>query len=77
MLEKRELSPEQSLMLGGAFASILAQMEERRLAHCDLSGPNVLIPGLTADYNKNSGMQPVELVDVEGLYGPGLDKPEF
>jgi len=46
LLEKRELSPEQSLDLARSLVEILAGMEERGLAHCDLSGPNVMLPAL-------------------------------
>ena len=51
LLEKRELSPEQSLALARALAEILAGMEEHGLAHCDLSGPNVMLPYLTPSPN--------------------------
>src|SRR5215210_3138504 len=50
LLEGREMTPEESLTLGHAFANILARMEERRTAHCDLSGPNVLLPALATSF---------------------------
>ena len=46
LLEKRELQAEDCLALARGLGSSLAHMEERGLAHCDLSGPNVLLPGL-------------------------------
>jgi hypothetical protein len=57
-------------------------MEQNGIAHCDLSGPNVLLPmlaGQTADGRPQTAYRPpstVELVDVEGLYAPGLPRPE-
>jgi len=63
------LTPEQSLALARALAGVLAAMEEQRLAHGDLSGPNVLLPAVAGDDG-------VELVDVEGMYGPGLERPQ-
>jgi formylglycine-generating enzyme required for sulfatase activity len=82
MLEKRPLTPQQALDLARAFAQVLVRMEEQGLAHCDLSGPNVILPMLaqpTADRRPQTACSPsstVELVDVEGLYAPGLPRPE-
>jgi hypothetical protein len=82
MLEKRPLTPQQALDLARAFADILSRMEQNGIAHCDLSGPNVLLPmlaGQTADGRPQTAYSPsstVELVDVEGLYAPGLPRPE-
>jgi formylglycine-generating enzyme required for sulfatase activity len=70
VLERRELTPDQSLDLARDLAHVLATMEERSVAHCDLSGPNVMLPAL-AD---GGG---IELVDVEQMFARGLDKPEF
>jgi len=44
--EKRALSPEQSLSLARTLVEILATMEEHGLAHCDLSGSNLMLPAL-------------------------------
>jgi hypothetical protein len=82
MLEKRPLTPQQALDLARAFADILSRMEQNGIAHGDLSGPNVLLPmlaGQTADRRPQTAYSPsstVELVDVEGLYAPGLPRPE-
>jgi len=70
LLEERDLTSEQSLALARSLAEILSGMEERGLAHCDLSGPNVMLPML-------AGGESLELVDVEQLYGPGLERPEL
>ncbi len=61
------LTPTQSLTLAQHLAHIFAQMEAQGVAHCDLSGPNVLV---------QTGPLEVALVDVEDLYGPGLMRPE-
>jgi tetratricopeptide (TPR) repeat protein len=68
LLEQTILTTEQSLTIARSFAAVLAGMEQQDLAHCDLSGPNVLLPQLV-------GGEGVALVDVEGLYGPGLKQP--
>ncbi len=63
----RPLTPEQSVLLAQLFARVLSAMERAALAHCDLSGPNVLVE--LSRFN-------VTLVDVEDMFGPGLVKPE-
>mgnify|MGYP000278481536 CR=1 FL=1 len=68
LLEKRELVPETSLILARSLAQVLSRMEQEGLAHCDLSGPNVLLPGLV-------GGTGIGLVDVEQMYGPELRRP--
>jgi hypothetical protein len=75
MLRKRQFTAEQSLQLARSFVEVLAAMEERGVAHCDLSGPNVLLPGLAEPVNFPSHSA-VELVDVEQMCGPGLERPE-
>ncbi|MBN1920211.1 MAG: hypothetical protein JW892_03120, partial [Anaerolineae bacterium] len=72
LMERRALLPKQSLALARAFAEILMTMEQESLAHCDLSGPNVLLPGLLPE----SGNGWAALVDVEQLYSPDLRKPD-
>ncbi|MEM2461005.1 MAG: hypothetical protein QXV20_07090, partial [Candidatus Hadarchaeales archaeon] len=42
LLEKKPLSPEQSLALARGLAEVLVRMEEQGIAHCDLSAPNVM-----------------------------------
>jgi|GEM_PF-2424332 len=75
LLEKRLLTPQQSLELAREFVQIMVRMEEQGLAHCDLSGPNVLLPGLEAQSDPRP-ISAVELVDIEGLYAPSLPRPE-
>jgi len=77
LLEKRDLTPEQSLYLAHALAETLAGMEEQGLAHCDLSGPNVLLPGLLPAAERGRSASAVGLVDVEQMYGPGLHRPHL
>jgi formylglycine-generating enzyme required for sulfatase activity/serine/threonine protein kinase len=71
ILDRRVLTPAQSLAFARSLALLLATMEERGLAHCDLSAPNLLLPGLLDP----PGQPPVALVDVEQLFAPGLDRP--
>ncbi len=68
LMEQTVLTPQQSLGLAESLAGILVSMEQHGLAHCDLSGPNVLLPEL-------ANGEGVILVDVEGMYGPGLQRP--
>ena len=68
--EQRPLAPGDSLIYARAAADALTGLEERGVAHCDLSGPNLLV---TAN---GHGARGVEFVDVEQMYGPGFDRPE-
>ena len=46
LLDRRAFTPEQSLTLARSLAETLAALEEHGVAHCDLSGPNLLLPAL-------------------------------
>ncbi|MBM3203785.1 hypothetical protein FJZ55_07780 [Candidatus Woesearchaeota archaeon] len=76
VLEQQPFTPEQSLRLARALLHLLAEMEECGLAHCDLSGPNLILPALAANRSATTGAD-VALVDVEQMFGPGLNKPEI
>lgn len=64
--EQRRLSLKESRLLAKHMARVLSSLEEKALAHCDLSSPNVIIaPSLTE----------LDLVDVEDFYGPEMPEP--
>ena len=63
---KEPLPPERSLALAMTLAEMLATLEQQNLAHCDLSGANLII----------TGESNLALVDIEGIYAPGLSQPE-
>ena len=79
LLEGQGWSRERGRAHARDLAEMLARMEERGLAHCDLSGPNVLLPAMaegSPNTPPNRSVQlPIELVDVEQMYAPGLDRP--
>ncbi len=60
------ITPRQSRFLAQRLAAALSAMEHRQIAHCDLSGSNLLVT-----------LSPVEvaMVDLEGLFAPGLGRP--
>jgi len=70
--ERQTLSLEQALSLARSLACLFAEMEQRGLAHCDLSGANLILPGLV---NEIVYCSPIELVDVEQMYAAGLTRP--
>ncbi len=96
LLDRRPLSPEQSLVLARGLAGTLVRMEEQGIAHCDLSAPNVMLPVLTPSPAASGGFplplsrsagegegatgvgvrSEVQLVDLEGLYAPGMVRPQ-
>jgi formylglycine-generating enzyme required for sulfatase activity len=61
------ITAEESLRLARGLAEVLVALEERGLAHCDLSGPNLIVmPGTRA-----------ALVDLEEMCGPGFVQPKI
>ena len=74
IVDQQALSPEQSLRLARALAEQLTALEERGVAHCDLSGPNLIVTSMPDDQEPDRACT-IALVDVEQLFGPGLDLP--
>lgn len=68
LTEPEPLSPEQSLTLAHSLCTILAQLEQEPIAHCDLSGANLLFTGLEETPE-------ISLVDVEQLYAAAMPEP--
>lgn len=62
------ISTDQSFAIGRSFLQCLTAMETHQLAHCDLSGANLLVQ---LDQRKTS------LVDVEEMYGPDMEMLDF
>lgn len=65
--QRRVSSPELSLALARSLAESLAVMELQGLAHCDLSGGNVLVVRTRGS---------AALVDLEDMYAPRFEQPE-
>jgi serine/threonine protein kinase len=64
--DKRPLSSSESNRLVVAFLSVLCELENQKLAHCDLSGANFVI----VNYDR------IELIDVEDMKAPNFDRPD-
>ena len=60
-------TPQQAPLLAYTTAQVLGGMEAHQLAHTDIAGSNVML----AAYGK------VELLDVEGLWMPGIKRPKW
>ncbi len=58
---------QQARNLALATAQVLANLEAHRLAHTDIAGSNVM---LSAPFK-------IELLDIEGLWMPGLKRPKW
>lgn len=63
---KTQITAEISCTLAQSLARVLAELERRGVAHCDMAGRNVAI--IQQKWR-------VELIDVEDLYAPGLSQP--
>ena len=75
LIAQREITREQSLTVARSLSTILTGMEQYTLAHCDLSGSNMIVPALATP--PAASPTPVALVDLEQMYGPGLETPEI
>ncbi len=64
----RPITEEQCLSMAQNLSAGLAEMESAGLAHCDLSGANVIV-------SFDDDATGVMLVDVEDMYGPQFEKP--
>jgi hypothetical protein len=73
--EQSRLEPSDSLALARSLAAIGSAMEQKGVAHCDLSAPNVMIP-FFSEVELPEGVSPVELVDVEQMYSTKMDRPD-
>ncbi|MCJ8010727.1 hypothetical protein MUG84_03080 [Paenibacillus sp. KQZ6P-2] len=73
--DQRQLKRTESLSLAKALSSIGSGMEQRGLAHCDLSAPNVMLP-FFSEVDLPDKSSAVELVDVEQMYSPKMDRPD-
>ncbi|PQP80708.1 hypothetical protein C0Q44_26115 [Paenibacillus sp. PCH8] len=73
--DQRQLTVQESLKLARALAGTGSAMEQRGLAHCDMSAPNVMIPFFSEVENLRK-TSAVELVDVEQMYGSKMDRPD-
>lgn len=72
---QQQLEASDSLALARALAGIGSAMEQKGLAHCDLSAPNVMIP-FFSEVELPEGTSAVELVDVEQMYSTKMDRPD-
>ncbi|MCW5874906.1 MAG: SH3 domain-containing protein [Anaerolineales bacterium] len=68
VLSLRELTLSQSLLLAQNLTNILFTMEKRGMAHCDLSGPNVIVQFEPAPQTA--------LVDLEDIYSEDIIESE-
>jgi hypothetical protein len=75
MVSQRPLEYNSARTVCEQMSVLMVGMEQGGLAHCDIAGPNVLV-----DFSRLNGnaskVDAISLVDVEEMYGPGLEKPD-
>ncbi|THF73933.1 protein kinase domain-containing protein [Cohnella fermenti] len=76
LLNRQQLTRREAHSAAFALAQALASMEQRGLAHCDLSGPNVMLPMLGENAANVRPINNVQLIDLEQMYSTLLDRPE-
>ncbi|MCC6627228.1 MAG: hypothetical protein IT340_07470 [Chloroflexi bacterium] len=77
---RHPLTAAQSAGLARALAMALVALEQRGMAHSDVSGTNILLPGLSdptssPDAATPAAGAPLELIDLEGAYLPDAAPP--
>lgn len=77
IMNKEHLDKNQCLALADGFLQTLVNMEEKGIAHCDLSGPNLIVDlqRLRSRNGSNGRFQP-SLIDLEELFAPGFNQPK-
>ena len=70
MTDRVSLTAAESLAVARDLASKLCSFEQQSLAHCDLSGGNLVV-------RLNQASPEVAFVDLEGLYTPSLARPKY
>lgn len=75
LLSKVPIKKYQSKSIASSLIKILYSMEKKEIAHCDLSGPNVIIDTSLINNDKTTG-DDVNLIDLEDLYSRELPAPE-
>lgn len=77
VLNKQQLTRRQSYTAAYALAEILVTMEQRGLAHCDLSGPNIIMPMFAEGRNQVKSSNFVQLIDLEQMFSNQFERPEY
>ncbi len=68
VVDRQVLTPEHGLLLAQSLAHILGTMEQHAMAHCDLSGVNIVV-------TRQQDQAFVQLLDLDSLYAPGMNSP--
>lgn len=76
LLNGQRLTRRQSYKTAFAFAEIMVMMEQRGIAHCDLSAPNVMLPAFS-DASSVRSSDHIQLIDLEQMYAPQFSRPEY
>ena len=77
IMAKEILNKGQCIALADGFLQTMVNMERKGIAHCDLSGPNLIIDlvGLRK-HNLANGRFQSSLIDLEEIYAPGFSQPK-
>jgi len=74
VMNRQFITKDRTSSIAERFLTILATMESNGIAHCDLSGPNLII-NLDTSYS-NNGHNQLLLIDLEDLYANNLKRPD-
>lgn len=74
VMNRQFMTKENSLGLATRLLTVLAVMESKTIAHCDLSGPNLIL-NTTSSKPSSNGHNHITLIDLEDLYAKDLKEP--
>jgi len=76
LLKRQRLSRNDSFSAAYSLVQALVGMEQRGLAHCDLSSSNILLPMMNAGRDASSPTNNVELIDLEQMFATDMKRPD-
>lgn len=76
LLNQQRLTRRESYNAAFAFTELMVTMEQRGLAHCDLSAPNVMLPMLS-DIAQVRSSEYIQLIDLEQMYAKQFTRPQY
>ena len=74
VMNRQFMTKENSLGIAERFLTVLAIMESEGIAHCDLSGPNLIL-NMNSSQSSSNGHNRITLIDLEDMYAKDLKKP--
>ncbi|GFN30954.1 hypothetical protein [Paenibacillus xylaniclasticus] len=76
LLKRQRLSRSDSYAAAYSLLQTLVGMEQRGLAHCDLSASNVMLPMMSTNRDASKQANNIELIDLEQMFSVDMKRPD-